>query len=172
MIRKDIGNRMKAYLNLFDGTQDELFIRLIDKQEDDVHAVYMDAVAYRALDPEFGAKIEIELENVKSWMADYRHNEFWCRPAFGESLAEIPNETQGLIYEKEDGTFGVILPVVSEKYKCVLAGGTNKEGKEVVVAKLFSWFEGMSDCKGLAFLWAEGDNPYEMMEKCAEASAK
>ena len=82
-------------------------------------------------------------------MADYRHSEFWCKPAFGMNLAEIPDETQGLIYEKEDGTFGVILPVVSEKYKCVLKGETTEEGKEVVLAKLFSWFEGMTDCKGL-----------------------
>ena len=163
---------MKAYLNLTDGTKGELFVNLIDKQEEDIHAVYIDAVSHRALDSEFGAGIEIELDHVKSWMADYRHSEFWCKPAFGVSLAEIPNETQGLVYEKEDGTFGVILPVVSEKYKCVLAGSTTEEGKEVVLAKLFSWFEGMSDCKGLAFLWAEGDNPYEMMEKCAKVGLK
>ena len=163
---------MKAYLNRFDGNKDDIFTRLIEKQVEGVRAVYIDALAYRAIDSEFGAGIEIELENVKSWMADYRHSEFWCKPAFGMNLAEIPDETQGLIYEKKDGTFGVILPVVSEKYKCVLKGETTEEGKEVVLAKLFSWFEGMTDCKGLAFLWAEGDNPYAMMEKCAEVGLK
>ena len=172
MTRKDIKNRMKAYLNRFDGNKDDIFTRLIEKQVEGVRAVYIDALAYRAIDSEFGAGIEIELENVKSWMADYRHSEFWCKPAFGMNLAEIPDETQGLIYEKKDGTFGVILPVVSEKYKCVLKGETTEEGKEVVLAKLFSWFEGMTDCKGLAFLWAEGDNPYAMMEKCAEVGLK
>ena len=163
---------MKAYLNLIDGKKEDLFVKLVEKQEENIHAVYIEAVSKFALDSEFGAGIEIELENIKGWMADYRHSEFWCKPAFGVSLAEIPGETQGLIYEKEDGTFGVILPVVSEKYKCVLTGSTTEEGKEVVLAKLFSWFEGMSDCKGLAFLWAEGDNPYEMLEKCAKLGLK
>jgi len=42
------------------------------------------------------------------------------------------------------------------------------ENKEIVVAKLFSWQEGLSECRGLAFLMAEGDNPYAMLEECAK----
>lgn len=163
---------MKAYLNTVRGTTQTAFVRLSEKVEDEIHAVYIDAVSRYHLDPEFGAGIEIPLKNVKKWMADYRHSEFWCRPRFGTSLVEIPDETQGLIYEKEDGTFGVILPVVSEKYKCVLAGHSTEEGEEVVLAKLFSWYGELAECKALAFLYAEGDNPFALMEQCAAYGLK
>jgi len=163
---------MKAYLNRSDGKKQDYQVKLTETVWEGTHAVYINGVSKYQLNSEFGAGIEIQLQNVKSWMADYRNCEWWCQPEFGESLAEIPDETQGLIYEKEDGTFGVILPVVSEKYKCVLTGATTEDGKEVVLAKLLSWFEGMFDCKGLAFLWAEGENPYELLEKCAKVGLK
>ena len=159
---------MKAYLNRSNGKQQTYNINLIEKLEEGVRAIYIDAIANCSLDSEFGAGIEVELANVKSWMADYRYCEFWCRPKFGASISDIPDETQGLIYEKEDGFYGVVLPVVSEKYKCVLSGAENG----VLLAKLFSWCEGIADCKALAFLWAEGDNPYELLEKCAAVGLK
>ena len=163
---------MKAYLNLSNGTRQTRFVKLAEKLEEEVHAVYIEGISNASLDSEFGAGIEIELEGVKSWMADYRYSEFWCRPWFGTRLGDIPEETQGLIYEKEDELFGIILPVVSEQYKCVLAGEAAEDGTEVVLAKLFSWYEGMNDCKALAFLWAEGRNPYELLEKCSRIGLK
>ena len=157
-------NISKAYLNLANGKRQENFIHLKKKQVEGVEAVYIEGISERLLDSEFGAGIEIEVGDIKSWMSDYRFTEFWCRPAFGTDISEVPDETQGLIYEKEDGTFGVILPVVSEQYKCVLTG--DKEGK--LIAKLFSWYEDLVSCKALAFLWAEGNNPYELLEKCTK----
>lgn len=166
----------RAYLNVTNGKpRRELNILLSEKEQNGVHAVYIDAISPYNLDMEFGAGIEIELTDVKSWMADYRHSEFWCKPQFGNEVLDIPNETQGLIYEKNDGTYGVILPVVSEEYKCVLSSVEREEGEEiekvdnVILAKLFSWLEGISDIKALAYLWAEGENPYELMEKCAKS---
>ena len=155
---------MRAYLNLSNGERQDYHVRLSEKEVEDVHAVYIDGFSNCMLNADFGAGIEFEIQNVKRWMADYRHSEFWCRPAFGESFREVPEETQGLVYEKEDGSFGVILPVVSENYKCVLEGA----GEKVVRAKLFSWYEKLVDCKALAFVWAEGNNPYALLEKCAE----
>ena len=159
---------MKAYLNLSNGKKQDFHVKTVVKQVEDVQAVYIDGFTNVKIDSEFGAGIELAIEGVKSWMADYRHSEFWCRPEFGSDLKDIPDETQGLIYEKEDGTYGVILPVVSENYKCVLAGG--EEG--TVLAKLFSWYENMTTCKGLAFLWAEGENPFALMEKCSKVGMK
>lgn len=159
---------MKAYLKLSNGERQEHHVKLTQKPEDGVCAVYLDGFANSTLDSEFGAGIEMRIDGVKRWMADYRYTEHWCRPAFGCSLSEIPDETQGLIYEKEDGSFGVILPVVSEKYKCVLAG--DPEGK--LLAKLFSWYGGLVNCNALAFLWAEGDDPYAMLKQCSETGLR
>ncbi len=163
---------MNVYLNRQNGKKQTRQVQLNEKLVDGIRAIYIDGFTNQCLDSEFGAGIEIELENVKSWMADYRHSEFWCRPHFGTALSEVPNETQGLVYEKQDGSFGVIFPVVSEQYKCVLSGAVTEDGKEIVLAKLFSWYEKLSTCKGLAFLLAEGEKPYELLEKCAEVGLK
>ena len=147
---------MKAYLNLKNGERQDYHVRLSEEVVEEVHAVYIDGFSNCMLNAEFGAGIEFEIQNMKRWMADYRYCEFWCRPAFGESFGEVPEETQGLVYEKEDGTFGAILSVVSENYKCVLEG----VGEKSIRAKLFSWYEKLVDCKALAFVWAEGNNPF------------
>ena len=157
-----------AYLHLSNGETQNFHVRLETTQENDVQAVWIDGFANGPIDPEFGAGIEITIEDANRWMADYRHTEFWCRPAFGTDFSEVPQDTQGLIYEKTDGTYGVILPVVSEHYKCILTG--EPQGK--VLAKLFSWYEGMTVCKGLAFVWAEGENPYILLDQCAKAGMK
>ena len=106
-----------------------------------IHAVYMQGQAEASLDPEMGGVICIAPEAVKSWMADYRHSEYWCRPAFGTDLAQIPDQTQGLIWQNQDGSFGVVLPVVSEQYKCTLIG--TEVGIE---ARLYSWHEVLRNC--------------------------
>jgi len=135
---------------------------------DDVDAIYIDGISRYPIDAEFGAGIEIKLDDVTEWMANYRHTEYWCSPKFGTDLCDVPDETQAFIYKKTDGTYGVILPVVSEQYKCVLVGTE----ENTLLAKLFSWQEGMTTCKGLAFLHAEGMNPYSLIKSCSKAGMK
>lgn len=153
---------VNKYFRRADGKVRDTMIHVTTRDCGGVTTVYLDGIARTMLDSDFGAGITIELPNVESWMADYRHSEFWCRPEFGASLDTIPDETQGLICKKTDGTFCVILPVVSEKYKCVLCG----EGENTVTAKLFSWYDGLNSCHALAFLYAEGEDPFSLLEQC------
>lgn len=138
------------------------------EEADGVTAVFLDGAAKTALDSELGAVIRLQEPRIAGWVADYRHYEFWCRPAFGNDLSDIPNQTQGLIYQTEDGRYGVVLPVVSGQYKCVLKG--NPDGG--VDARLFSWCEGMKTCNALALVFAEGKNPYELLRRCAETGVR
>lgn len=158
---------VKVYLNLKDGEQQTYQVQISEVIEETVHAVYIHGFSQKCLDADLGACIEFQIEDMKRWMAVYRYSEVWCKPEFGEKTSEIPDETQGLICEKEDGTFVAVLPVVSEKYKCVLGNG-----EQCIKAKLFSWYEHLVSCDALAFVWAEGKNPYELMEKCAETALK
>lgn len=158
--------KMEGYLNLVEEGIERVVID--EKTYDGATAVYFRGDSSSCLDMEFGAGIDIEIDGLKAWMANYRSCEYWCSPEFGTDLKNVPDETQGFIYEKNDGTFGVILPVVSEKYKCVLGG--NKNGK--LTAKLFSWYDKLTCCHSLAFLCAEGENPFELMEKCATLGLK
>lgn len=121
---------------------------LLEEERDGVHLVSLCYAGPDALDSEKGAGIDISLcEAPVSFMADYRHSEYWCRPAFGQALSQVPDETQGLILRLADGRFTVILPVVSAQYKCVLRGA----GPGRLTARLFSWCDGLRDCNALAF---------------------
>ena len=158
----------KTYINTAQQSVQDYHINIKQKNINNITAVYFEGFSEKAIDSEFGACIEMSIPNLKEWMADYRHAEFWCRPLFGKELKDVPNNTQGFIYKKNDGKYGVILPVVSEEYKCVLCG--SEEG--LLQARLFSWYEKMNSCKALAFLYAEGNEPYKLMEDCTKVGLK
>ena len=158
--------KMEGYLNVIEDAANRVTIR--EEAYGNITAVHFRGDAKACLNGDFGAGIDIEITDLKSWMANYRSCEFWCSPGFGTQLKDVPDETQGFIYQKTDGLFGVILPVVSEKYKCVLSG--NENGK--LTAKLFSWYDKLTFCHELAFLYAEGQNPFEMMAECARLGLK
>lgn len=160
--------KFKPYLNLVNGTKQEYQVTTKIVEDDGVNAVYIKGIAEGKLDADFGAGIDFEIAGAESYMADVRHMEWWCGPSFGKDFCEMPDETQGLIYKKTDKNFGVILPVVSEKYKCVLKG--NK--KNAVTARIFSWCENLTYCDALAFVCAEGDNPFRLLEKCTAFALK
>ena len=118
------------------------------------------------LDPECGVRILIDPETPVRYMADWRYSEFWCQPFFGDDLKKVPRDTQYLVYRTQGGTWGVIIPTVDKDFKCVLEG--TEEG---LAAKQFSWFCGTVMSGDLAFVWAEGDDPYELTERAVRAAA-
>ena len=133
---------------------------------DGVTAVYADYSGDKKIFEDRGAEIMIPTEGFGAYMADYRYCEFWCTPYFGEDYTKIPMETQLLLYRRGE-KWGVIFPVVSEQYKCVLSGTENG-----LAAVMFSWYSELNDVKGLAFVTAEGDDPYVLVEKCAKTALK
>ncbi|MCQ2454984.1 MAG: alpha-galactosidase [Clostridia bacterium] len=132
------------------------------------NALYADVSVDFNLYSELGVSIYIDIENLSQFVSNFKHAEFWCKPVFGSCLKDVPNNTQGLIAKKEDGSYLAILPVVSEKYKCVLEG--NEEN--LLEARLFSWYENLNECKCLALTFAEGDNPFELISECAKLASK
>lgn len=145
-----------------DGTTASSPCRITEK--DGVTAVY---AAYTGsewkIDADHGADILVGLPDLASYMADNRYSEFWCRPDFGSDPSAVPPETQHFIWKKTDGSWGVIVPVVSEEYKCVLEG--TPDG---LCAKLFSWYGELTSCTGLAFVLAEGNDPFALTEACVK----
>lgn len=101
---------------------------------------------------------------VKRYMANYRCTQHWCKPFFGVDLKEIPEQTQVLILELEDGSYCAVVPVVNDTYKCVLEGGTG-----CIVARNCSWVDSLSACEGLSFVYAVGNNPQEIVGCCVTA---
>ncbi len=131
-------------------------------------AVYISASTDKFIDAELGAVIELEDKQIIKWMADYRYKEYWCEPCFGVKLSDIPSETQCLIYQKRGGEYGVILPVVSEDYKSTLKGNS-RDGIDVLIC---SRYGRKKSVEGLSLVYAEGDNPYLLLEKCTAVALK
>ncbi len=118
-----------------------------------------------AIDTAIG--IELPLEDVTGCMADYQSCMHWCKPAFSADPAKIPARTQALLYQKKDGRYGFILPVVGELYKALLRGGDY--APELI---LFSNVSTLSECKTLAFVCGESGEPYRLMNDCARLAMK
>ena len=132
-------------------------------------AIYTNILTGAPMDPDSGVLINITLtEKIKGYMADYRRCEFWCYPHFGTNLKDMPDETQILVLEKENGEFRVVVPVVNDKYKCVLKGGEDCDFS----VRMFSWYDKLCDCKGLAFIYADGENPTELAKLCVSEALK
>ena len=135
---------------------------------DGVVAVYADAKSESFLDASNAVKINFKTD-IKScrYTAVYRHSEYWCRPFFGNSFSDIPDETQVLIAELDKDNFIVVLPVVSEFYRCVVCSGDENES---IGARLFSQVGNLKECKALAVVYKIGKNPYELIKDCVKAA--
>lgn len=158
--------KLNAYLN--PRKDEKQNIKVVDtyiKEKDGVKAAYIRGNASFRLDPDFGAGIDFEINDVESWMSDNRHCQCWCRPEFGTSFKTLPKNTQGLVCKKKDGTFAVVLPVVSEEYRCVL-NATSEDN--MVTARLYSGYDSLFECEALAFTYAEGKNPFRLLEDCTK----
>lgn len=145
-----------------DGTD----ICTVEKKSDEfkeMTAVFVDAETEKG--KTFSADCAVELtindiSDVKRYFADYRYSPFWCRPFFGSELEKVPADTQTLLIEKNDGTYEILLALCGEEYKCTFMG--DKWGLR---ARVYSWYDGLTECKTPAFVRGCGKNPYELLNR-------
>ncbi len=97
-----------------------------------------------------------ELDEPLGICSVQRVSEYWCQPLFGSDYSDVPDETQCLI-ARYDGGFLVILPVVSEVYRCVLSYDASEQA---LCARLLSQCDGLRDCDALAFAYTLTDDPF------------
>ena len=137
-----------------------------ETRDDGIAVVWADVLCETALDPDEGVIIGIGGLSGSDFTADWRHSEFWCRPWFGQSLRDVPEETYCLI-AKDGKEYTVLLAVTGDTYKCVLTG--TEEGLE---ARLFSWCRGLNRCDAPAFVWGRGQDVFDIMRRCAGAASR
>ena len=130
--------------------------------------MFVDVSADSPLDSETAVSIDFDLPGLARFMGDWRRYEFWCSTCFGEKLSEVENNTQGFIAELDDGSFTVVLPLVSDDYKAVLIGTEDN----LLRCQVFSWYKGLKTCKCPAFVTASGYDPYALLEDCAREAVK
>ncbi len=114
--------------------------------------------------------------DAKRWLALFRHNPFWIHPAWGETLGQIPDETQMLLWERNDGMFGVLLPILDGDLRATLCGdvshGDVSHGDDDALR--LQWDGAMPDAPAndatLAFV-ALGDEPFSLVKNAVAAVA-
>lgn len=70
-----------------------------------------------------GSLSGLELAGVKRYVALERYKLWWVRPTFGTTEFAFPFETQFVLWETEDGRYGVALPLVSGDLRAFFKGG-------------------------------------------------
>lgn len=108
-----------------------------------------------------------DLPENSVYFANFRYSLFWCKPTFGNDYTKVPENTQALLINKNDGTYEVIVPVAGDMYKCTLYG--DESG---LYAKVYSWYGELSECKTLAFVRGTGTNPYELLHNAFAFAVK
>ena len=139
------------------------------KEENGLNAVFVKANATpNYFDSELAVKIKIDISDKNDgFMSVNKYCIYWCRPDFGKELCEVPHDTQLLLFKNCDGTFSAYLPVCGDTYKCILEG---EEGG--LYARIFSWFDKLSVCDTLAFVYGKGENPYTLVHDLTEYAVK
>jgi len=170
--------KYRAFINHYNEKTSNDRVSIREEQcSNNVVAVFVDAMVRpeygtgekNTIHPDKGVHIEITPEvSVKKLMANYRCTEFWCKPSFVENMADIPDETQLLIGELENGDFITIVPVVNEKYKNIISG----KSQDTLVVRAFSWCDTLYKCQGLSFVYSIGKKPDLMVGNCVREALK
>lgn len=130
------------------------------------YACYVSAYCDRGMDGGEGIRFSPEFVNQAQYVAIENHSPFWCRPAFGDRLLDLPAKVQELFLRHGDG-YLCFLPVCDSVFKTLIRGG--EEGFEFVT---YSNYDGITKCEEqLAFLCMEGDDLLTLAEDCAKAAA-
>ena len=136
-----------------------------------VVACYVDGVCPEGFDGKAALMLRPMCQDkAVSYTAIQQHSEFWCRPLFGNDLSELPREKKlaQAILIREGDLWRYYLPVCADTYKTVIRGCD--EGLEFCV---FSNCDHLVACENqLAFVYGEGEDPFELVKRCARSAAK
>ncbi len=140
----------------------------VDMTENDVLVCRVNAEMISGFDPDRALVLRPECDNgALELMACEAYSLYWCRPAFGKKLSDIPPKTAFAVI-REGGTYTAILPLCDSVFKTMMQG--NDAGFE---------FYMYSNCKGtrevkdqIAFICASGRDPDALLHKCMKAAAE
>lgn len=111
------------------------------------------------LDARAGVSCTVQIAGAEKMTAVYQHKDWWIRPAFPASLAEIPQRTQLLLLKRGE-TCLAVLAVCGREYRTDLSG--LEDGICVTSASNCS---GKNELDDICLSYAWGKNPYQCCEK-------
>lgn len=100
----------------------------------------------------------------------YQHKEWWMRPTWVSGFAEVPQRTQMLLWRAADSRWHLLLAVSDRACRADIRG---IEGRADGVAIDVSTNQaGRTTVEGLTLLYAYGDDPYMLVERCVRRAAR
>lgn len=111
------------------------------------------------LDAGKGVSCTVQIVGAERMTAVYQHKDWWIRPAFPGSFAEIPERTQ-LLLLKGGETYLAVLAVCGREYRTDLSGA--EDGICVTTASNCGGRNALDDVC-LSYAW--GEDPYQCCEK-------
>ena len=90
----------------------------------------------------------------------YMFGPWWSRPGFFDSYKDIPDRTQVAIF-RYAGKCGCLVPMVGDRFKSYLSGGTEDEIRLVMTALR----GGLESVDEIMYVYAEADTAYEAVHK-------
>ncbi len=128
------------------------------------------SVAYKSGSPLGKTAVTLDIDSerpINRFMADYLYSSFWCRPAFGDRLRDVPNDTQGLLFIDESGLYTAVLPLSKGDFvSCI---NPHCDALRVYVR---SYTESLTECSTPVLVAGEGRDPYKLLAELAAAAAE
>jgi len=103
-----------------------------------------------------GETSALELTALRRWMALAHTGIFWVAPAFGRRAADIPPETQLLLWQDTDGHYGLLLPLIDGDLRATAAGS------DAGVDLRWSGADDLPERATLAYV-TDGHDPFAMI---------
>lgn len=124
----------------------------------------MGFVTFEKSDIVNGRSKVIPMENAEKFLALYNCNVYWVIPKAAESSADIPDCTQFLLWKKNDGSYGIMLPLIDGDIKAALCGAQN--GVEVTFRGAL---KGQEPDNAVLLYCDSGNDPYKLAENAVRA---
>ena len=103
---------------------------------------------------------------LSRFVATARINPWSLAPHFGTTASAVPDETVMLLWEKTDGGYGVLIPLVHAGQRAWLAG--TPDGLEL---RSMAWDRAAATGPATLLFSAEGNDPFTLVERSIELIA-
>lgn len=114
-----------------------------------------------------GRSENLVIDDADCFLALYNCNVYWVIPKVCSKCADIPEHTQYLLWKKNDGGYGIMLPLADGDIKAAL------QGEEKGVCVTFSGAVSGSEPDTAELLYiGSGDDPYTLSHKAISEVSK
>lgn len=108
------------------------------------------------------------IANPRRWFAMWRTGLYWMRPHVGTDLAEVPVETQFLLWQRTDGTYGVLLPLIEGDVRATVRGASDATLSFSIAGAL----PGEEPPETTVALVAIGTDPFALASRATELASR